>query len=815
MNRHFAPFLARTILFLPLLCFTAGATNWSLPYPRPSKYDYSQYYSDQLASGIESSPDFFKESMEGAWKWYKDNFTLSSGLIQHRKGEEHNDNSSVSEGEGYGMLLAVIMNDQPMFDKIFAAANRHMWDNGAKSYHCWEWENGGCKSSGAASDADLDIGLALVFADKLQEYGYWDPSSAGVSYKQRAMEVIGSIRQNMCREDYLLPGDTWGGDGLDSQNPSYYAVAWMKVFNQYQDQHDFTPVIDNCYDVLKKVPQYNKGQAPNWCSRNGSHASKGIGENQMDMGYDGVRTPWRIAMDALWFDDPRAIEFCQNSKNTLTAYDEGVNEVFIQMSLYNSAGQRYSDDIQSTTCGTAAIWLSAVLGSKDAEYSKPVFQISMLKNIAASNSYFGSEADAYYYYWQSLGMLGFATITGLFPNILEDLEEDVVPPDPITLVSPLSVSSASVDLPTSVTISAEFDSIARWELTLTGQTSGKTQTFSGSSARVSETWTGNGWYDSEEVEVSLNVSYLDENTPESDLIADITIVTPMDRPDIEPGSAMTIHDLEEGTIVNDWNGEWYVYCDDASTISPSPEEPEGLITEGGNPGKCIKTEFDYVSAEGWAGVGMAITVEGETIDLSNFEGVTFDYKTDGIDQIRVILGTTNITDDAFAGATINGTGGSWKTESVSFSGLTPPSWGSGANADLSVSEKVQWQVEPGATGTVYIDNVSFQLKAGELPGDDILAQLQTSPIKSKGAPKTSFRARPKIQYRKGSILIDGINATDVSIYTVSGRKHTRCSLRPSRKSIRAVPDTYLSAGVYIVKIGSKTAGQVTGRITVY
>jgi endo-1,4-beta-D-glucanase Y len=140
------------------------------------------------------------------------------------------------------MLISVLMNDQPTFNKIFEAANSQLWDGGKKSY---KWVLNG--SSGAATDADLDIGLALVFADELVKAKAWQTYSGSVSYNARAMDVIRSIKNNMTKQNFLLPGDTWGDDGINNQNPSYFATAWLKIFNKYQSEVDFTAVIDNCY----------------------------------------------------------------------------------------------------------------------------------------------------------------------------------------------------------------------------------------------------------------------------------------------------------------------------------------------------------------------------------------------------------------------------------------------------------------------------------------------------------------------------------------------------------------------------------------
>src|SRR4051812_46995524 len=204
---------------------------WNLPYVRPASYNYSTLYAANLNSYLTLKPDFFKARLQTAWTYWKANFISSNGLVNHRRLDANGTsiigtNEAVSEGQGYGMLLSVLLNDQATFNKIFEAANTNLWDSGKKSYR-WTWPNG---SAGAATDADLDICLALVFADELQKAHLWQAySSGGLTYNSRAMDMMRSIKNNMTSSNYLLPGDTWGGEGVNNLNPSYFATAWFKV----------------------------------------------------------------------------------------------------------------------------------------------------------------------------------------------------------------------------------------------------------------------------------------------------------------------------------------------------------------------------------------------------------------------------------------------------------------------------------------------------------------------------------------------------------------------------------------------------------
>ncbi len=412
---------------LAVLGFCAGAqAQWNMGYVRPAKYDYTGYYAASLTAGLKDDPAFLTGAMKKGWGYYKSTFILANGLVSHRRkenGQVVGTNEAVSEGQGYGMLLAVIMNDQATFNRIFEAANQFLWRDDRKSYFIWNWPS---MQQGAATDADLDVGMALVFADELQKKKLWQAySKGGVDYHSRAMDVIRSIRSHMTSQDFLLPGDNWGGDGLNNLNPSYFATANLKVFDAYQSEVNFAPVIANCYAVMKKCSgQWQKGQAPDWITKDGNKGPKGN-----DMLDDGIRAPYRIGLDALWFGDATAIEYCKNSRNSLTEYANADSRfVLNQMGLYKADGGLIAN---TSALDHMAMWATAVLASGDKTYASKVLGRDLILRLVGDGitDAFGSTqlGEIDYYYKQSLGLLGFAAITGQFANVLEDMKGNVVP----------------------------------------------------------------------------------------------------------------------------------------------------------------------------------------------------------------------------------------------------------------------------------------------------------------------------------------------------------------------------------------------------
>ena len=432
-------YFSRTLLICMILlpCFvSADDTLWNMPYARPSKYNNSAYFSSDVITYLAADPGYFKRRLTSGWTFYKANYLMSTGLIMQMSGQGVNTTTAVSEGIGYGLLLALINNDQTTFNKIFNGANQYMWNssNSHNSYFNWKIVNGAVSGSGAATDAELDICMALIFADKLQKNSAvtkWTAyNSGGVTYASRATQMLQSIHTNMTQNNYLLPGDNFGGTGLSNLNPSYFATGFMRAFDQFQTTYQFTPVATTCYAVLKsRSAQYAKGQAPDWCTNTGGQASTlPSGENYAGLGMtnDAIRVPWRICMDALWFDNADAKAFCSNSRNTLTNYTQSASNALAlkpQFTEYTSSQTPVpSTEATPGLCHFAAMWLCGAIGSKDATYAKQCINGTWLQNIAGQTDCFGdrSMSDQYYYYNQSLAMLGFAAITGMFPNVLAD-----------------------------------------------------------------------------------------------------------------------------------------------------------------------------------------------------------------------------------------------------------------------------------------------------------------------------------------------------------------------------------------------------------
>lgn len=301
---------------------------------------------------------------------------------------------AVSEGAGYGMLLAIVQNDQATFDKIYYATQKWMWNG--KTYD-WKISTSGDKwGTGGATDADEDIAMALIMADKKQAAGSWH---ANADYGKQAQVLINNIFDYMTVDGYLKPGDQFGGP--QELNLSYFSPAWYRVFDQYEHtDHNWKRVIDTQYEILDRVSDRYTGIIPDWSDEYGNSTGRSF-----RMSYDAIRTPWRIAIDQAWNDEPRAQAYVTTALNRVIGIS-GVHDV--KMYEMNGAPTEYHNEL------AVAMWAAGAHASTISDSNKKALNQDLKSFYNTGENAFNAQwpPARWYYFNQSLAMLGAAVIDG-------------------------------------------------------------------------------------------------------------------------------------------------------------------------------------------------------------------------------------------------------------------------------------------------------------------------------------------------------------------------------------------------------------------
>ncbi len=229
-------------------------------------------------------------------KWYGDCVTAvgAGGYLRVQRPNEPglNLDSTVSEGIGYGLVIAVYMNDETLFDNLWHYEQIHLDGNGLMNWYIDT--SGATDGANGATDADEDMAWGLLMASR-----QWGTSPTLGNYLNLAVSQINAIYNHE-----LNSGIPDGGDSFSSINPSYFAPAYYREFAAATTQAGWLSVAANCYTVLNGNLTQGYGNANNgldsaWCTSAG--VSTPTNNAPWDYQYDACRTPFRIVEDYLWF----------------------------------------------------------------------------------------------------------------------------------------------------------------------------------------------------------------------------------------------------------------------------------------------------------------------------------------------------------------------------------------------------------------------------------------------------------------------------------------------------------------------------------
>ena len=301
----------------------AGADVYVPPPPPPGGYTFGShpmpYPGDVLKpTGSQSALDATTAAAYDNWKskYVKQGcggyYVLSGGGTGTDVGDE------VSEGHGYGMVITAIMaghdpDARTIFDGMYDFF--HKFPTGThQNLMAWTVDvAGGCKTptspSDSATDGDLDVGFALLLAEK-----QW-PNSG---YLAKAKAVIADIKDGDMHGTTHQPllGDwaTTGDPQYDATRPSDFMLEHFRSFGTASGDATWGQAVDSVYALINTMqsgfsPQ--TGLLPDFIIKTtGSPAPAAPnfleGKSDGQYGYNSCRVPWRISTDYIVSKDARA-----------------------------------------------------------------------------------------------------------------------------------------------------------------------------------------------------------------------------------------------------------------------------------------------------------------------------------------------------------------------------------------------------------------------------------------------------------------------------------------------------------------------------
>ncbi len=228
---------------------------------------------------------------------------------------------TVSEGQGYGMMIVPIMaghdpDAQAIFDGLYAFVREHPSEIDAR---LMDWNVPDPEGNASAFDGDADIALGLLLADV--QWG----SAGRVNYKAEAENMIGGILESTIGPDSHLPMlgdwvDPYGGD-FDQYMPrsSDFMLVNFRAYGKATGDAVWNDVILQSQNVMTTMQTNyspNTGLLPDFIvikEQTPQPAQPYFLENSTDgsYNYNAGRDPWRIGLDALLHDDAVSREIAQ------------------------------------------------------------------------------------------------------------------------------------------------------------------------------------------------------------------------------------------------------------------------------------------------------------------------------------------------------------------------------------------------------------------------------------------------------------------------------------------------------------------------
>ncbi|WP_157956941.1 glycosyl hydrolase family 8 [Salinicola aestuarinus] len=219
------------------------------------------------------------------WQRYQQRFVLAEGRII----DTANADVSHTEGQGWGMFLAVQFGDQGTFDRLWQWTEAHLARSDVDLF-AWRYDPGTTPhvaDDNNATDGDLFMAWALqLAADR------WEDRR----YAARSESIRESIRDhlivNVGGYDVLLPGlQGFRHDGFADINLSYWVIPALRDFAARYPDEPWQAVIDSGHQLLERAQFGPKGLPADWLRLQRSGELTPALEWPTRFGFENVRTP--------------------------------------------------------------------------------------------------------------------------------------------------------------------------------------------------------------------------------------------------------------------------------------------------------------------------------------------------------------------------------------------------------------------------------------------------------------------------------------------------------------------------------------------
>lgn len=226
-----------------------------------------------------------EEAADTFWSAFRGAFVDRTGRVV----DTGNGGISHSEGQGYGMVMAVLAGDRATFQSLFdwTEANLAQHDTGL---YAWKYDPrrpDPVSDPNNATDGDTLIAWALAQAARRWANVEWHTRSAAIRAAIRGRLVVERGGRHL-----LLPGRIgFAEPGLVTLNPSYFIWPALDAFAALDGDAVWAPVIADAEAVLRSARFGASGLPCDWIAIGSDNKVVPSHSHPPRFGYDAIRIP--------------------------------------------------------------------------------------------------------------------------------------------------------------------------------------------------------------------------------------------------------------------------------------------------------------------------------------------------------------------------------------------------------------------------------------------------------------------------------------------------------------------------------------------
>jgi endo-1,4-beta-D-glucanase Y len=321
--------------------------------------------------------------------------------LESTGGGQTDQSITVSEGHGYGMVIAAIMaghdpEARAIFDGLYAYFRDHP---SVHSPDLMAWNQvkgcGNAKDGGddSATDGDLDIAFGLLLASK-----QW-PSGGSIDYAAEARKVITAIKakEMNAQTKLALLGDwsTAGDPAYFGTRPSDFMIDHFRAYGAAAGDAWWTGVVDAHYSLvatMQSTASPQTGLLPDFVVNTDTTPKPAKpkfleGNNDGEYGYNSCRVPWRLGTDYVVSGDARA-------KTALTKVNTWIRSATNNNATkitggYHLNGTPLSANLDNTMAFVSPFGVSAMIDASNRAWIDAIWNV-MVARAVDDDDYFGN-----------------------------------------------------------------------------------------------------------------------------------------------------------------------------------------------------------------------------------------------------------------------------------------------------------------------------------------------------------------------------------------------------------------------------------------